>query len=61
MANDKNSITPIGFYNFRGNRDKKFGIKIDDRRRHIYVVGKTGVASVHGRAFEGVVKAVANL
>jgi energy-coupling factor transporter ATP-binding protein EcfA2 len=43
MANDKNSITPIGFYNFRGNRDKKFGIKIDDRRRHIYLVGKTGV------------------
>jgi hypothetical protein len=36
-------ITPLGFYNFRGNREKKFGIKIDDRRRHIYVVGKTGV------------------
>ncbi|HVO28785.1 MAG TPA: type IV secretory system conjugative DNA transfer family protein [Candidatus Paceibacterota bacterium] len=40
---NQNDITPIGFYNFRGNRDRKFGIKIDDRRRHIYVVGKTGV------------------
>jgi energy-coupling factor transporter ATP-binding protein EcfA2 len=36
-------ITPIGYHNFRGNHDKKFGVKIDDRRRHIYVVGKTGV------------------
>src|SRR5580704_8839722 len=43
MANNNSDITPIGFYNFRGNRDKKFGIKTDDRRRHIYVVGKTGV------------------
>jgi hypothetical protein len=40
---DNQSITPIGFYNFRGNREKKFGIKVDDRRRHVYVVGKTGV------------------
>jgi hypothetical protein len=40
---DSNSLTPIGFYNFRGNRERKFGIKTDDRRRHIYVVGKTGV------------------
>src|ERR1700722_7200623 len=42
MADNQN-ITPIGFYNFRGNHEKKFGIKIDDRRRHIYLVGKTGV------------------
>jgi len=35
-------ITPLGIYNFR-NQQKKFGIKIDDRRRHIYVIGKTGV------------------
>ncbi len=34
-------LTPIGLYNFRNQR-KKFGIKVDDRRRHIYVVGKTG-------------------
>lgn len=44
MANGNSTeITPLGFYNFRGNREKKFGIKIDDRRRHVYVVGKTGV------------------
>src|SRR5271156_3640460 len=35
-------ITPIGVTNARGTK-KKFGIKIDDRRRHVYVVGKTGV------------------
>ena len=35
-------ITPIGVYNFR-NQYKKFGIKIDDRRRHTYIIGKTGV------------------
>lgn len=35
-------LTPLGYYNFR-NQQKKFGIKVDDRRRHIYVVGKTGV------------------
>ena len=35
-------LTPLGFYNFR-NQQKKFGIRVDDRRRHIYVVGKTGV------------------
>lgn len=37
-----NDIAPIGVYNFRNQR-KKFGIKLDDRRRHVYVVGKTGV------------------
>src|SRR5271170_4899472 len=42
-SNEKVDITPIGFHNFRGNSDKKFGIKADDRRRHVYVVGKTGV------------------
>ena len=35
------NLTPLGFYNFRNQR-KKFGIKVDDRRRHIYIVGKTG-------------------
>ena len=35
-------LTPLGIYNFR-NHQKKFGIKMDDRSRHIYVVGKTGV------------------
>lgn len=35
-------VAPIGFCNFRNQRTK-FGIKLDDRRRHIYVIGKTGV------------------
>lgn len=39
---EKKEIAPLGFYNFR-NHKKKFGIKLDDRRRHVYVVGKTGV------------------
>ncbi len=34
-------ITPIGESNFRNQRTK-FGIKTDDRRRHIYMIGKTG-------------------
>ncbi|MDE2018819.1 MAG: type IV secretion system DNA-binding domain-containing protein [Patescibacteria group bacterium] len=44
MSNEltNNDITPIGVYNFRNQR-KKFGIKVDDRRRHVYVIGKTGV------------------
>ncbi|KUK49958.1 MAG: hypothetical protein XD75_0113 [Parcubacteria bacterium 33_209] len=32
----------FGKTNFRGEQ-KKFGIKFDDRRRHIYVIGKTGM------------------
>jgi len=35
-------VTPIGFTDYRGER-KRFGIKADDRRRHMYIVGKTGV------------------
>jgi len=35
-------ITFLGFTNFR-NQKKKFGIKTDDRRRHVYIVGKTGM------------------
>lgn len=34
-------VSFIGITNFR-NEDKKFGIKRIDRRRHLYVVGKTG-------------------
>jgi len=37
-----NDITFLGEVNFR-NQNKKFGIKPDDRRRHIYILGKTGV------------------
>ncbi len=43
---DKNSVTnDINFFaetTFRNQR-KKFGIKLDDRRRHIYLIGKTGM------------------
>src|SRR3989344_8842283 len=35
------NITTIGETNFR-NRHVQFGIKVDDRRRHIYIIGKTG-------------------
>ncbi len=41
MNNNKN-ITILGETSFR-NEFKKFGIKEDDRRRHVYVLGKTGV------------------
>ena len=37
-----NEITYFGETTFRNTR-KKFGIKLDDRRRHVYVVGKTGM------------------
>ncbi|MBT5337894.1 type IV secretion system DNA-binding domain-containing protein [Candidatus Falkowbacteria bacterium] len=35
-------ITPFAFANFR-NQNRKFGIKTDDRRRHMYIIGKTGM------------------
>lgn len=35
-------INYFGLVNYR-NQNRKFGIKIDDRRRHMYVVGKTGM------------------
>lgn len=35
-------ITSLGETNFRGHQ-RRFGIKPDDRRRHVYVIGKTGV------------------
>jgi CxxC-x17-CxxC domain-containing protein len=37
-----NEITYFAETTFRNVR-KKFGIKLDDRRRHVYVVGKTGM------------------
>jgi len=39
MKNDINFFAETNFRNIR----KKFGIKLDDRRRHVYVVGKTGM------------------
>jgi len=35
-------INFLGITNFR-NTDKKFGIRLDDRRKHIYIIGKTGM------------------
>lgn len=35
-------ITPIGVTNFRGT-DTPFGLMPGDRRRHVYVIGKTGM------------------
>lgn len=37
-----NEITFFAQTNFR-NQQRKFGIKTDDRRRHMYIVGKTGM------------------
>lgn len=42
MAMENNNITFFGLTSFRNAR-KKFGIKTDDRRRHFYVIGKTGM------------------
>jgi CxxC-x17-CxxC domain-containing protein len=39
---NNNNIVFLGETTFRNER-KKFGVKLDDRRRHIYVVGKTGM------------------
>ncbi|MBP9827768.1 type IV secretion system DNA-binding domain-containing protein [Patescibacteria group bacterium] len=38
----ENMIVYFGQTNFR-NEMRKFGIKTDDRRRHVYVIGKTGM------------------
>ncbi|MDP2910649.1 MAG: type IV secretion system DNA-binding domain-containing protein [bacterium] len=39
MDKDINFFAETNFRNIR----KKFGIKVDDRRRHVYIVGKTGM------------------
>ncbi len=39
---DNNDITYFGITNFR-NQEKRFGIRRDDRRRHFYSIGKTGM------------------
>ena len=36
------NVNFFGATNFR-NQNRKFGIKTDDRRRHMYIVGKTGM------------------
>ncbi len=42
MINNDETITYFGRTSFR-NKKQKFGIKRDDRRRHFYVIGKTGM------------------
>ncbi|MEX2053251.1 MAG: DUF87 domain-containing protein, partial [Candidatus Paceibacterota bacterium] len=43
MANSTdNDVVLFGKTNFR-NKQVNFGIKMDDRRRHMYVIGKTGM------------------
>jgi len=42
MVEKNQGIILLGETTFR-NQKKKFGIKTDDRRRHIYVIGKTGM------------------
>ncbi len=39
MPNDINFFAKTTFRN----QDKKFGIKLDDRRKHLYTIGKTGM------------------
>lgn len=38
----ENEVIPFASTNFRG-ENRRFGIKTDDRRRHVYVIGKTGM------------------
>lgn len=39
---DNNELTFLGLTTFR-NAKRRFGIKKDDRRRHVYIIGKTGM------------------
>lgn len=39
---DEKNITLIGKTNFR-NQNKEYGIREEDRRRHVYIIGKTGM------------------
>ncbi len=42
VAQESATVTPIGRTNFR-NMAREFGSRPDDRRRHFYVIGKTGM------------------
>jgi hypothetical protein len=42
MTDEPEQITDLGEAVFRGRRTR-FGIRTDDRRRHIYIIGKTGM------------------
>lgn len=43
---DDNPITVFAKTNFR-NQERVFGIKADDRRRHMYLIGKTGMGKTN--------------
>lgn len=43
---NKNEITFFAKTNFR-NQERVFGIKTDDRRRHMYIIGKTGMGKTN--------------
>ncbi len=45
-SHNQNDITFFAKTNFR-NQQKVFGIKQDDRRRHMYVIGKTGMGKTN--------------
>ena len=42
LTDAKSELTELGEAVFRGHRNR-FGIRLDDRRRHIYIIGKTGM------------------
>lgn len=44
--NQNNEITFFAKTNFR-NQERIFGIKTDDRRRHMYIIGKTGMGKTN--------------
>lgn len=46
MDGTENQITIFAETNFRGQR-RKFGIRQDDRRRHMYIIGKTGMGKTN--------------
>lgn len=46
MPSEQNTITFFAKTNFR-NEERVFGIKTDDRRRHMYVIGKTGMGKTN--------------
>lgn len=46
MHNPQDDITFFAKTNFR-NQERVFGIKMDDRRRHMYVIGKTGMGKTN--------------
>ncbi len=46
MHDNNNEINYFAKTNFR-NKERVFGIKADDRRRHMYVIGKTGMGKTN--------------